>query len=252
MRRLALAAALLTAFAGEASAAEGDPVTEPVWAAQPAEWWAVREFPVAAARRRLPGRATIRCRVDSVGLLNDCKVLDESPSGAGFGPAAVVLSKGYRVAMKAKGAPAVGQAVVTTIAFTPPGFARVVEADSSSGPRVVRWVSARPPGYPIQARFSGLSGRVVVRCTIGPKGALSGCISVSEQPTDLGFGPAAVQSRNRARVSGKTQDGAPAEGLTIETEVITNPACTDRNQQDARLNGCAPDFQPFHPGGIGR
>ena len=67
------------------------------------------------------GEARIECTVSAAGLLAGCKVLAESPQGAGFGEAALALAPKF--AMKTvtpSGRPVAGASVVIPIRFQTP------------------------------------------------------------------------------------------------------------------------------------
>jgi len=121
-------------------------------------------------------------------------------------------------------------------------------ADPAAKSRLIKLREFRSAAYPFKARFSGQSGRVVIRCTVGHKGALTMCASISEQPQGLGFAAAAELAANRAHVASKTVDGADSEGLAVVMVVFMRPRCDDLSDKDRIHHGCA-DFQPFHPDG---
>jgi TonB family protein len=70
---------------------EGE-VTSPNWRSLPSGDDMAKEYPKLAEVMNLSGEAVIKCVTDTEGRLQDCKVLSESPSGFGFGPAAMRLS----------------------------------------------------------------------------------------------------------------------------------------------------------------
>jgi hypothetical protein len=232
--RLALLA-VVTCMAASGGAFAGE--AEPTWARQP-DYAAIQAvYPAGAQGRRTAGRSTIRCRVNADEGLTDCKVLDETPAGDGFGTKALFLARMFKVAVGEHGSTTRGQIVSASIDFTPQGFARVLPGG------LVRWRGPPPEAsYPGQARYTGLSGRVVLRCHIGQGGGLSGCSAVEEWPKGFGFAAAAEREGDRARVAAKTLDGAAAEGLAVEMVLITNPACVDLSEQDRRRLVCPADF----------
>lgn len=52
--------------------------------------------PREAFRRRMGGRATLACRVRLDTTLSDCRLVDETPRGMGFGQAALAASRYFR------------------------------------------------------------------------------------------------------------------------------------------------------------
>jgi len=49
-------------------------------------------FPRLALKRGVDGRARVRCTVETTGFLTHCHVVDEHPTGLGFGAAALSLA----------------------------------------------------------------------------------------------------------------------------------------------------------------
>ncbi len=67
-------------------------VTSANWRSIPSGDDMAKEYPRLAQLMNLTGKAMIRCATDTEGRLQDCKVIEESPAGFGFGAAAVRLS----------------------------------------------------------------------------------------------------------------------------------------------------------------
>lgn len=75
-------------------------------------------YPAAGAGK--PGEAVLRCKVDKAGKFADCKVNGEAPGKAGFGDAALALSKIFLVDTKATdGSSMVGRSVTIPMKFSP-------------------------------------------------------------------------------------------------------------------------------------
>ncbi|WP_269716754.1 energy transducer TonB [Caulobacter sp. NIBR2454] len=72
-------------------------IVRPTWLKRPGASEMARFYPESAQRRGVSGGATLNCRVTANGSVADCAVVDESPAGAGFGPAAVKLSRFFRM-----------------------------------------------------------------------------------------------------------------------------------------------------------
>ena len=251
---LGVAAAVCTCAWAMASFGQESPPGEPRWTLQPTDYDIRAWYPSAADRRHQVGRATIGCRSNSNGELTDCRVRDESPARAGFGAAAIQLSKNFWVETDGKGADWKGRTVSASVDFTPKDYVRVMSAgpaaDPSAGPALARLVSGTfGARYPYQARFTGLSGRVVLHCRIGRDGAAPDCAAVDEQPRGHGFGLAAEQGARHVRVAGKTLDGLPTEGMVLEKVVIVGPSCSDLPAWDSTLSGCRTGSSRARPDG---
>ncbi|MGA0606763.1 TonB family protein [Phenylobacterium sp. VNQ135] len=78
-----------------------DPVIgNPSWLRLPDAQDLARHYPDGAIRRGLEGSATISCTVTAKGAIGGCEVVSETPAGAGFGQAAVKLSRYFRMSPK--------------------------------------------------------------------------------------------------------------------------------------------------------
>jgi protein TonB len=79
------------------------------------------------------------------------------------------------------------------------------------------WARQVLPDYPERAASRGFSDVATVRvnCQIQPNGNVADCRTVSEEPTGMGFGAAALAAARRSRVSPGTVDGA-AVGARVE------------------------------------
>ena len=72
---------------------------------------------------------------------------------------------------------------------------------------------ARPPrpterDFPQRALDRGVGGSATVECTVTPSGRPEDCRVVSEEPSGMGFGAAAVRIVQRGQLSPRTVDGA--------------------------------------------
>jgi TonB family protein len=72
-------------------------ITRPDWSQRPSGEDVARYYPERAQRLEKEGRATILCRVDAGGWLRDCRVVEESPPGLGFGDSALKLAGRFRM-----------------------------------------------------------------------------------------------------------------------------------------------------------
>ncbi len=79
-----------------------------VWLQTPTGQDVLNVFPRLALMRNVGGQVDMRCRVLQSGGVSHCDVVDETPSGWGFGRAAQELSPKYRVSMRDRGHPEPG------------------------------------------------------------------------------------------------------------------------------------------------
>ena len=69
--------------------------------------------------------------------------------------------------------------------------------------------------YPDRANRMGIEGLVRLECTVTPDGLASDCEILAEQPTDQGFGPAALKLSRLFRFRPATKDGVAVSGRVI-------------------------------------
>jgi TonB family protein len=162
-------------------------------------------YPPGALAAGLAGRATMRCRLRPDGSLETCRVDQESPPGAGFGAASLLLAPRFRA--EAGLAPAVE--VVIPLRFEPP---------PAPPPRDVRFPrSARSwPGlgqvggyYPERAAREGREGAATMDCRVAEMDQLRDCRLVAVSPRDFGF----EDSFRRMAQDGWILAGPPAPGM---------------------------------------
>lgn len=88
---------LFVAAGSPALAQSGDRITKPDWARLPSSEDFAEAFPDVAMALNLEGFARIDCHVDADGVLGRCRVLEESPSGLGFGQAAKSMARKFKM-----------------------------------------------------------------------------------------------------------------------------------------------------------
>jgi len=74
----------------------------PSWARRPNGAEYASAFPYAAAVRGVSGKAVVRCGAGHDGRLTGCEVIEETPSGLGFGAAAMELTHFFRFSERSK------------------------------------------------------------------------------------------------------------------------------------------------------
>jgi hypothetical protein len=91
-------------------------LVSPRWIARPSAQSFERYYPLIAVDAALEGRTVLDCLVNADGSLR-CLVAEETPTGAGFGDAALHIAQDFRVLRDEAGASAVGKRVRVPITF---------------------------------------------------------------------------------------------------------------------------------------
>lgn len=90
---------------GPVVAADGE---QPHWLRRPTGQNLAENYPNGAMENHIDGRMTVRCRIDLQGRLVDCIVIEEAPSGYGFGNAGIRLARYFQMTPLARDGHPVG------------------------------------------------------------------------------------------------------------------------------------------------
>jgi TonB family protein len=100
-------------------------------------------------------------------------------------------------------APAAPEARAGSIVITQPDWVRRPDAED-----LERY-------YPERAQRMNVEGRASISCTVDASGTLQNCSVSNENPSDQGFGDAALQMSKLFKLRPKTLDGVPVDGGKI-------------------------------------
>jgi protein TonB len=93
-------------------------INNPTWASRPSADRMARAYPDRAVQRGLSGAADLTCAVRLDGGLTGCRIAGETPSGMGFGRAALGLTRDFRMNPRTvDGQPIGGATVNFTVRF---------------------------------------------------------------------------------------------------------------------------------------
>jgi hypothetical protein len=205
------AAGVLSLAASAAVAAE-----PPTWVEAPTYADAAAVYPAKARAEHVAGSAVMSCTVTLNGRLSDCAAIAAQPQGMGFDDAAHRLTPKLKAQLG--GGVRSGSEVRFTIGFTP----EMAEAKPALESNIT-WM-ALPAMSDFQASFpkteNGVNHvRVVMDCSVGTGGSLSGCAVESEEPAGQGYGAGALALAPKIRVGLLTADGVPTVGARVRVPI---------------------------------
>jgi TonB family protein len=176
----------------------GHTITNPDWKTRPNADDLARVWPVEATRKGVGGTAVVICYVNADGLLDRCRIRSENPADAGFGNAAILLTRYFSMRPKlVDGVPVGGALVVIPMNFVNPGSPKPVpEGEVASILNAPLWAMTPTLAQVDDAFPKSQTGKtdiahVVLRCRIRRSGDLFGCETAVAEPHEFSFtGPA--------------------------------------------------------------
>ncbi|HZZ37384.1 MAG TPA: energy transducer TonB [Caulobacteraceae bacterium] len=239
--RVAIIALALASIAAPPAAAEDTP---PAWKHKPTQEELVAVWPRGAWNKGMGGRAVIKCLVALQGTVHDCRVVSDSPSGAGFGAAALALTPQFLMTPGMRDRQPIPDAPMTiTIRWAElgapvgshlPGPPR----DAPVQTRVLTnltWEGApsfaeMAAAYPSKGRELRIGGHVVLGCRLTGDGQLHSCFDVTEQPTGAGFLGAAKKLIDRFSAPRTFTDGQPLKDVVVHVPITFVPEMLDAGE----------------------
>lgn len=217
IRQLGIICALSALIAAPTSAAEQ--VRSPDWLRRPSSDDLMVVWPREAWRKGQGGKAVISCVTTVQGLLRACEVVEEKPAGAGFGGAALALSRQFVMKPALKDGVPIESTVRIPINFADPGGETGTYLRARGNPVYAQlpWRAAPTyaevlAAYPDKARTARMSGTVVLDCKITKEGGLSECRTIRDDPDGYGFASAARSLTGRFVTPTQTNTGESIVG----------------------------------------
>jgi TonB family protein len=190
------------------------------WLAAPSVGAMSEAFPKSAIGKVVSAHVIMRCAIKDAGALESCDRVSEIPDGHGFGHAATLLIKDFRLPPAKPGDSYNHFRVDVPFDFRDPSqTAPPVEIHD---PIWLKQIDPRaiPQLFPEAAAKAGYKvGRASVECTVAADGTLSGCATATEDPAGFGFGEAALEVAGVMQMSPWTKQGAPVEGARINLPI---------------------------------
>ena len=195
---------LAIAVGGALEGAEPTLLSPPDWVDKPTPRDLRGAWPREAFLHGMGGRADIDCRVELNGRLDDCEVVRETPSGFGFGAAALSLAPRLRFtpALTDKGPAAWRVTIPINFELTAiPPSEEATEGMAMGDP--IDWAAAPTSAelgvaYPRSA--AGAPGVALFQCWAAGDGTLNRCMLLRESPEGKGFGRAGYGLLGKFRV----------------------------------------------------
>ncbi len=195
-------------------AAQAADLNDPVWDRAPGQDDWAKAYPARAAQAGVSGAVKMKCAATAAGLLSNCAVIQETPTGEGFGAAALSLAAG--MALKptdANGQPITGRNLIVPVRF---------EAAMLRNPGTIvgnpDWLR-KPTNdelvqfYPADAH--GFAGKARIQCIVSTRGLLEKCVLDEESPAGHGFGTSALAMSSTFLMRPMTVDGLPVGGARV-------------------------------------
>lgn len=216
MRRLAIGSGLGLLLWASASLAAA-----PDWAARPAGQAIGPAYPAIARQLGIEGAARLACKVGLDGSATDCTVAWESPSGLGFGAAALALAPSFKL----KPGAVEGAAVEIPVQFKPWSTVSPAPTDTAAAPPAPAALAAARRILTVQGTEHYLEQRyaqLILGLTDGPQdGASPKALELARAALMTAAGDAITRNLEAATViyaSGQSLEALEANAAFSESK----------------------------------
>ena len=207
-----LASGLLLSGVSVAADANG-----PVWEKAPDRTAWAKAYPAQAAQAGVSGDVKMRCAATEAGLLQNCTVVSESPTGQGFGAAALSLTAGMELKpTTASGRPVAGMSFIVPVKFDPGLLRRGVAIER---PDWVRMPTDEELWNYMPAGLAMNGAKVMLHCLVTTHGLMADCTALGDASADENVLKAVVEMSKLFVMSPMTVDGRPVAGGEINIPI---------------------------------
>ena len=189
-------------------------------------------YPAQAKAAGKEGTATLSCGRSEHGRLINCLLSDESPTGFGFGDAALKLAEETRDNPRTRmnSAFAISRPITFRFTLAEPFVSPNVFSQNWGQPTVIQrpdWAekpsaSQFAAAYPRRLFGGNPPGRVVLKCVVGLFGSAD-CTVLEEAPLDRGFGAAALKVSEAFKFRPLLVDGHACAGGEVMVPINFTP-----------------------------
>jgi TonB family protein len=199
-------------------AAQAADLTDPVWDRAPDQDDWAKAYPAHAAQAGIAGAVKMKCAATSAGQLSDCSVIQETPTGEGFGAAALSLAAGMALnPTDATGRSIAGRNLIVPVRFEP---AMLHNPGTIIGhPDWLRRPTNDEMLHFVPANAGNAAGSTSIDCVVSTRGLLEKCSVKAESPAGHGFGAAALAMSSVFLMRPMTLDGLPVGGASVEIPI---------------------------------
>lgn len=203
--------ACASVFSGAAAAEKKPPENANPWESGPSYAQILAAWPSTA--QNVDGRVVVECTPNAERWLGQCRIVNESPAGVGFGAPALQLATRFRLRA---GAVVDSPNPGTVRALVP--FQRPFDSNPD-------WLRRPTPEDLLSVWPANQTnkGRAVISCIVDIAGVLRDCAVLSETPAGGGFGQAAMALTPQLMMRPALRAGKPVHSFVSIPITFSNP-----------------------------
>lgn len=161
------------------------------------------------------------CDADTAGVLSDCVLIDEEPSGQGIGDALIGMAASFRLK----------PASASCVSRFPRTLIHSMWSDRAPDLALKRAPTIEDVRkfYPRSAAGPKAQGFAMTRCIVAASGKVDECRVIYEEPKDAGFGAAALKvAKKHTFAKPRSYDPANRPTFTMPINIVANPDAARR------------------------
>jgi TonB family protein len=175
-------------------------------------------YPAAARAAGIEGQATLHCGRNTHLKLQNCTLVSETPTGQGFGAAAMTMAaanvENPKITTTESQLVDPVDFVVKFMLHPPlidPDITRPAHVNSPASLVTRPTREQLQAAYPVRALSDQVDGGAFLDCVLTRDGALTTCKVLVERPEGYGFGQAALEVSKDFKIAPRQVDGDPID-----------------------------------------